>query len=316
MDASTRSFHVYGKTESGAGALKAGRDGMSTSARRLLILVDGQRTVGELAAMLGVDAVEMGLAQLETMGCVEFLRRFPGADEALTEVPASPDPEMAPATVLPLATEIDLPADGADLPLPKTWQAAVEQAQAPELPAPPRRRAAPVRVGTAVIVGVALIVGAGWVWYKGVLSPVGSEAVTALRAERVPPAAPSLPLAPPAPAPVRSVAPAGALRLAPPPATAGDAPVVRPAAGSSLRVRTQVTPAIPRPVLDRGITSGHVVVVLHVDPAGTVQRVELVSANPPEVYDAAMAQAFANWTFDPLGIPGRMTVDVDIRPPK
>ncbi len=118
----------------------------------------------------------------------------------------------------------------------------------------------------------------------------------------------------PASAPVRSVAPPGTLRVAPP-AIASDAPAPLPAGGSSLRVRTQVTPAIPRSVLERGITSGHVVVVLHVDPAGAVQRVELVSATPPEVFDAAMAQAFANWTFDPLGIPGRMTVDVDIRPP-
>ncbi len=55
--------------------------------------------------------------------------------------------------------------------------------------------------------------------------------------------------------------------------------------------------------------------VPHVDPQGKVQRVELVSATPPEAYDSAMEAAFSQWTFDPPGVAGRMTVDIDIVPP-
>ena len=83
-----------------------------------------------------------------------------------------------------------------------------------------------------------------------------------------------------------------------------------------MHVRTQVAPEIPQAVRNRGITSGHVAVVLHVRPDGLVERVELLGASPQDVYDQAMMEAFAQWTFDPPGIPGRMTIDVDLRPPQ
>jgi TonB family protein len=74
-------------------------------------------------------------------------------------------------------------------------------------------------------------------------------------------------------------------------------------------------PQLPQQAKALGIGSGHVAVVLHVNPQGTVDQVELVSATPPQVYDSAMEQAFHQWTFDPLGIPGRMTVEVEVAPP-
>ena len=92
-------------------------------------------------------------------------------------------------------------------------------------------------------------------------------------------------------------------------------PGASPASGM-LHVLAQYTPEIPKAVRDRGITSGHVSVVLHVGPQGGVERVELISATPPDVYDQDMAQVFGKWRFEPLGIPGRMTVDVNIRPPQ
>jgi protein TonB len=88
-----------------------------------------------------------------------------------------------------------------------------------------------------------------------------------------------------------------------------------PVKSLTLKVRSQVMPQLPKLAMDLGIASGHVVVVLKVSPEGTVERVELVSASPPQVYDTAMEHAFQQWTFEPLGIPGRMTVEIEVRPP-
>jgi TonB family protein len=116
--------------------------------------------------------------------------------------------------------------------------------------------------------------------------------------------APTLPK--PAPPTKRAVNENAALRLA-----TGEEP---PAKTPTLTVRNQVMPQLPEVAKALGIVSGHVAVVLHVNPRGTVDRVELLSATPPQVYDAAMELAFRQWTFDPLGIPGRMTVEVEVTP--
>jgi TonB family protein len=114
-----------------------------------------------------------------------------------------------------------------------------------------------------------------------------------------------------APATAKAARPTeGTVSLAAPPPGA-------PATGGAipLHVRTQVAPQLPQKARDQGVKSGHVTVVLRVDPEGRVQRVELVDAKPPETYDTAMEQAFSQWTFDPPGVWGRMTVDIDIVPP-
>jgi TonB family protein len=122
--------------------------------------------------------------------------------------------------------------------------------------------------------------------------------------------------APPAPDKPTARNAAKPLKIAPPaPSAANDAAPMAPKA-PSLHVRNQVMPQLPKLALNLGIASGHVVVLLHVNPDGTVERVELVSATPPQVYDAAMERAFQQWTFDPLGIPGRMTVEIEVRPPR
>jgi protein TonB len=82
-----------------------------------------------------------------------------------------------------------------------------------------------------------------------------------------------------------------------------------------LHVRNQVMPQLPQQARALGIESGHVAVVLHVNPQGSVDRVELLSATPSEIYDKEMERAFEQWTFEPLGIPGRMTVEVEVAPP-
>jgi TonB family protein len=490
MDASTRSFHVYGKTASGAGALKGSRDALSTTARRLLILVDGSRTVDELAGMLGRETVDLALAELESLGHVELLRRFPDAGDELPQFdPALLDPRAAarvePALFEPLSdlAPYDAPARAvADLPLaiaaapvapvptadtpapagartpaptppampapapaparaapppivrpipaplsatptaappvlqqpraelrPETHAArpvappavppvpAAPAASAPSPAAPasgaassgpasatqgtspgarprikavvwrPERTASPWFMALLLIGAIAALV----IWLgarefaatpAATAGPLASRPATASLAAKPTGAAPPpgtsasasapMPAAPPpdvpaslrvAPAPSTApgpepataagaapaqpeapAAPGGALVLPASPAAASapvastSAPAAAPPSGAhhALHVRNQYTPEIPKPVRDRGINSGHVAVVLHVDPQGRVERVELLSATPPDVYDREMERSFGRWTFDPLGIPGRMTVDVDIRPPQ
>jgi protein TonB len=363
MDASTRSFHIYGKTETGVGALKAARGGISTVARRLLILIDGQRSVGELSEMLGMEAVELALAQLDSLGYVKFLRRFPGADEERQEFPESvADTERAGSRQTPVTI-----ADPA-LPEPIASEPIVSKPVAPGLIAPRpiapakiasrpmssdpivsrRRFLAPALIVVLLAIVAALSIG---VW-RSANDTTTTEAAHATQQvdsapapARTPAREPSMavakaaqrasadalpgavvgPVVPARPglAAVPAVSGNLALRNSMPahdaaPDITGAPPVPAPVAAAtrSLHVRSQLTPEIPKAVRDRGITSGHVVVVLHVNPQGTVEHVELVSASPPDVYDKDMEQAFGGWTFDPLGIPGRMTVDVDIRPPQ
>jgi protein TonB len=80
-------------------------------------------------------------------------------------------------------------------------------------------------------------------------------------------------------------------------------------------VRYQVMPKLPSRAQELGIKSGHAVVLLHVTAQGAVELVELVSATPPQIYDDEMKEAFEQWTFEPPGVPGRMTVEVDLTGP-
>ena len=415
MDASTRSFHVYGKTASGAGALKGSRDAVSTAARRLLILVDGQRTLDELTGMLGRETVDQAMAELESLGHVELLRRFPDAGDGLPEfdvallnaepaaifdpLPSAEPPPVVPDTVMPTVAQGSAlaPTQAVAVPVPPAAappaarpmeapepqpvarpvahlavrpavQAAVHAAtqhtaqqtaqpaaqstaqSAAQLAAPfaarPRVKAIvwrPNRVAPPWVIALLAIAGAiaFGVWLSArefaATSPPSppADAVSAIAptpvAQASAPRESTEPLPAPTPAAAPAVTPAAAMlpelrgNLALPAspgiaATRADATapatLAGPASTRSLQVRNQFTPEIPRAVRDRGITSGHVAVVLHVDPQGNVERVELVSASPPDVYDKDMERVFGKWTFDPLGIPGRMTVDVDIRPPR
>ena len=99
MDASTRFYNVYGKTKSGASALSSTRGALSSSARQLLILIDGQRSLGDLTSIFGGEALDRSLALLKTEGYVEIVRHFPETEDspavdggALTveEAPAEP----------------------------------------------------------------------------------------------------------------------------------------------------------------------------------------------------------------------------------
>ena len=77
---------VYRKTGLGAAELTATHGALSSSARRVLILLDGRRTVSELADLFGAEAVERLVPELEARG---FARQVdPNREDAdvLTEI--------------------------------------------------------------------------------------------------------------------------------------------------------------------------------------------------------------------------------------
>lgn len=298
MDASNRSCHVYGKTQSGKRAFKSARGALPSAARQLWILIDGQRTLEDLSSILGAEAVERSLVLLEARGYVELVRHFPEVDGSPTDTAAPPSPEVP-----------------------------VEQPHS----APRRRSAVPIVLGV-----LAVTIGIAWPPLRGMFertsqsvpAPVAPP-VSAPAAVEAPSPAPAVRAPARSPPPVRDDQPHVQARTtgpAPTPQTATPRPEVaatpvpsEPSTATAspapaLHVRSQMTPQIPQQAKDLGIKTGRVVVVLHVNPDGTVKRVELVSAAPPQVYDQEMQQAFEKWTFDPPGVPGRMTVQVDVVP--
>ena len=66
-------------------------------------------------------------------------------------------------------------------------------------------------------------------------------------------------------------------------------------------------------------TRGHLVLELFISEQGVVDRVDIVSATPPGVFDDSARSAFLKARFEPgrrLGLPikSRMKIEVDFRP--
>lgn len=104
----------------------------------------------------------------------------------------------------------------------------------------------------------------------------------------------------------------GTLALVAPDRGAAQSPAPAPAT-VGLHVRSRVLPAISKRALESGIYGGKAVVRLHVTSAGTVERVELLSADPPEVYGPDVQHALEQWTFEPPSNPAQFTLDLDFR---
>ena len=85
MDVSNRSLHVYGKTPAGNAALRSGRGTLPSQARRILILIDGRRSLGDLAGIFAPETVQSALALLEKEGFVTCLKHFPDSDEGFAK---------------------------------------------------------------------------------------------------------------------------------------------------------------------------------------------------------------------------------------
>jgi TonB family protein len=64
-------------------------------------------------------------------------------------------------------------------------------------------------------------------------------------------------------------------------------------------------PAYPYGARSRGI-GGLITARLHVDASGLTREVEIVAADPPQVFDRAVVRALSNWRFEPMledGVP-------------
>jgi TonB family protein len=311
MDASTRSYHVYGKTQAGVGALESARGALAPAARQLLVLIDGQRTLGDLLELFDEDELQALLGLLESHGYVQLIRRFPGAD----------DPPAPPRAPRPPAPKAGPSKPAAPKPAPAS------AATAGRTPRALSNRHTALAALLSVVCATWLFAGETTLTQLRQAQDALVHAAAALTtAQPVPGTGVPEPAPVPAavrpdatPATTRNPAPdrpsvQNPTRSQPSTSTAGDGPA--PQAGPVLHVRTQVAPELPKAARDLGIKSGHAVVVLHVDARGTVERVELVSATPAQVYDDQMQRAFEQWSFDPPGVPGRMTVQVDLVAPR
>jgi protein TonB len=87
---------IYRKTKRGAAELSATHGALSSPARRVLILLDGQRTLAELVELFGAESVEHIVADLEAQG---FVREV-DPENALTTQPfptlVADEPHLAP----------------------------------------------------------------------------------------------------------------------------------------------------------------------------------------------------------------------------
>jgi TonB family protein len=305
--------------------------------------------------MFGAEVLERSMQELSSKGYIELLRHFPEAEDSppdlarSTRQPPLTVPGPPPAVAAPLLEEpaalaeaaalrepeagvshrnrnilvalglgilcglgLILFALGAVKPKPGPQTVASEAAATPES-VPEPTASAPAASPDAVA--------AAGAWVAPAQPLAAAPPPQAGAVATTPPSAPHAPTPAPAAAPppasARAVVPSKAAHAAGATVSLAPVPPVRPDLGVAipLHVRTQVAPQLPKSARDKGVKSGHVAVVLHVDPQGKVQRVELVEAKPPEAYDAAMEQAFSQWTFDPPGVWGRMSVDIDIVPP-
>lgn len=75
---------VYAKTQRGTVEVANRAGGLSLAARRVLIMIDGKRTVGELAPLLRPGEIEVVVTNLETQG---YVQRIGGVE---TAAPATP----------------------------------------------------------------------------------------------------------------------------------------------------------------------------------------------------------------------------------
>ena len=370
MGAITENFEVFGKTETGTSILAATRGTLSPPARQLLILVDGQRSVMELAGLFGADAVEKHLPQLQSEGYITLVR--PGrakpaqpaapakpAANAATQHAHAPSAETRPAPLglsvaqldapvrppftvrkIALLAAIAVPALGLGLwlapplgtgnddagsyslqpvappgsPLAEVSAPAPAQAApaavtpAPALLAPPAapaaRPAAPVATPAATADAPRARETARPATPEKTSTPAAAPAApkaTAPQGREVPaPAAVETPVAPPTVALVDASA-SGSATTSTEPAPAAAATAPAPEAPVVLHARSREMPGLSRRARRAGITAGTLTVRLHVTATGTVEKVDVVQATPPQIYDSDVEQILMRWTFDPPG---------------
>jgi protein TonB len=97
---------IYRKTRRGAAELTATHGGhVATPSRRVLIVLDGRRTVDELAELFGAEAVEHALAELEAQGLARLVDPEGGTTTQQVQLPGDQypprEPDLAPLSAKP-----------------------------------------------------------------------------------------------------------------------------------------------------------------------------------------------------------------------
>lgn len=100
---------VFAKTPKGSAEVAARGGGLTMAARRILIMIDGKRSIGELTAMLRSNEIETVIGLLESQG---FIQRSSGASGGPPTVfgntridePARELPPLPPLPPLPRET--------------------------------------------------------------------------------------------------------------------------------------------------------------------------------------------------------------------
>lgn len=444
MDGSRRYSKIYCKTQAGADALTAGRGALSSSARQLLILLDGERDFDELSRIFGEETLYRVLPFLESQGFVEPLKEHTTAQNeslapttvarttvlpttvlqpavpTVTQVAEPPATVSAPSPVqasaksprflavpiailaslataaaivnwvfereqhaaespqqtqdvtrpaTPAVTASKPPSSGAGSSAPNTGvqTAQIDSSDAnaqpthppptvkPALPplgpansvqgsvptiekgSPPVARgkanaettsssstlavsdASPLSVQPSArpaqrskVASDSTVQASKPSTEQAKTPPDGSSAQGVPRPKTAAESASATTQEPPTRPEPSSAAVQGTLALAAPDHTTAQSPAPAPAL-VGLHVRNRVLPTISKRALDSGIYGGKLVVRLHVNLAGTVERVELVSANPPEVYGPDVQHALEQWTFEPPSNPAQFTLDLDFR---
>jgi protein TonB len=94
--------------------------------------------------------------------------------------------------------------------------------------------------------------------------------------------------------------------IAPPPppvvvAPPAPAPVAKPAVRRGIVRIAGDDPTYPRDAIRAGVSKGRVLVRLQIDEKGNVTDVNIVSADPPRVFDRAVRNALSDWKFQAEG---------------
>ena len=289
------STRIYTKTELGSQALASSRDALSTPARQLLILIDGQRNHGELAAIFGNDIVDKMLPFLQAQGFVQLRHAGTGAAPP-TLTPARPT-TAAPATIQRSAAG---PRPRAAAP-PPTLRAG---AAGPVASSPGSNTLA-----VALLAAAVLLACAGLWWFMASLRPaevLPPDAGTAapLASTDTPPAADALTPAPPvaldtppttraSAAPARATAAPVATKklLTPPPALAHPAAEIHAPAPTRSAPATAAVPSTasvqtPIPASASPAASATPVAIDPTMPASTVAAIPAAAQAPRRLPEA------------------------------
>jgi len=127
---------IYSKTPKGVAEVGNRSGGLSMAVRRVLIMTDGKRSVGELRAMLGATDTGDILAMLAELGHVQVTGGAMAAPSAGPTAAAATSPMTAPMTVpmtpaatdvLDVATQFNRPEERLLLPLDEVRRRAVRE---------------------------------------------------------------------------------------------------------------------------------------------------------------------------------------------